>query len=78
MPLEREERSGGFSDSLLRTHHVKLNLDARCKSAAGKVVKIKEMSTPVLFGMVSVLPVKQNGGYVTSQAPLLDSIYGVS
>lgn len=78
MPLERDAHAGSFPDSLLRTHHVKLNLEARCKSAVVKVVKKKEMSTPVLFGMVSALPVKQNGGYVTSQAPLLDSIYGVS
>lgn len=74
----RRRESGCFPDRCLRTHHVKLNLEARRKSAAVNVVKVKETSTPVLFGMVSLLPVKQNGGYVTSQAPLPDSIYGVS
>lgn len=57
---------------------MKLNLEARCKSAVVNVVYIKEMSTPVLFRMVSVLPVKQNGGDVTSLAPLVDCFYGVT
>lgn len=57
---------------------MKLNLEARCKSAVVNVVYIKETSTPVLFGMVSVLPVKQNGGDVTSLAPLVDCFYGVT
>lgn len=78
MLSQRDEGSGRLPVSLLHTHHVKLNLEARCKPAVVNVVKIKEMSTPVLFRMVSVLPVKQNGGDVTSQAPLVDCIYGVS
>lgn len=74
----RDEGPARLAVSLQHTHHVRLNLEARCKSAVVNVVKTKEISTPVLSRMDSVLPVKQNGGDVTLLAPLVDCIYRVS